>query len=133
MTLIQQSLQHFRLQSQQKFLTCQSFQIDTDWKNILVTENWWQKNGDKKWWQMSPISCLENAPEFLNRNQLLQKLHLYKRKLHWYLNNAIKFPGLPIWPIRISLCVGGCVGFKITYQKAVDTTSSNKWKPVAIE
>ena len=28
-------------------------------------------------------------------------------------------------PIRISLCVGGCVGLKITYQKAVDTTSSS--------
>ena len=32
-------------------------------------------------------------------------------------------------PIRISLCVGGrFVGFEFTYQKAVDTTSSNKWK-----
>ena len=46
MTLIQQSLQHFQLQSQQKFLTCQSFQIDTDWKKILVTKNG-DKNGDR--------------------------------------------------------------------------------------
>ena len=37
MTLIQQSLQHFRLQSQQRFSTCQSFQNDPDRKNILVT------------------------------------------------------------------------------------------------